>query len=258
MKRVVELFGPVIINACLLLLGASPAHAGVIQIDFSASVINGGGPLGAQGDEFNGLIRIDLIDFPDRDPSPSFATFGDGPLFGTALEFTDAITFDLFPVGGTPNFDREDSVVLAIGNSPDGDRLNVFVRGKNSPGDIFDELSFEVDGTSDLFAGDFGLEQNLPALEALLLSFNFDQAIPRDMLASTVISNVGPGSPNSSNIGSGSPNEETVLRITRASVTLLPGGTTDVPEPGHLGMLALCLLLLRKRESFKWSAQAIV
>lgn len=256
MNRVSRILRSGLFTLALLLLTAAPAQAGVIQIDFTANVINAGGPLGARGDAFVGLIRIDLIDFPDRRPTPQVATFADGPIFGTDLGLADAVTFDLFPVGGTPSFDREDSVVVAIEDLPGGDRLNVFVRTNLSPGDSFDELSFVVEGTSDLFAGALALDENLAGIEALLLSFDFDQANPGPgfNLTSTVTSNIGPGVPDFSNIGSMGSNEETVLLINSASITLLPEAITDVPEPGQLGMLAFGLWLVRNRGALKPTA----
>lgn len=251
MSTIARIIRPGLFSLSLMLLAAVPAHAGVIQIDFTASVINGGGPLGAQGDEFTGLIRFELIDFIDRNPSPSVGTFASGPLLLAESTLAEALTFDLFPVGGTPSFESDESAVLFVENSPEGDRLNVFVRSTLPSGDIFDELSLVVDGSSDLFAGDFGLEENLPGIEALLLSFDFDEANPGIFLTSEVTANIGPGLPNLSNIGRPGVGEETVLLITSASITRVAPDATDLPEPGQLGMLALGLLLVRNRAIFK-------
>jgi len=211
----------------LLFLTAVPAHAGVIQIDFTASVVDSG-PLGAGGDEFIGLITIDLIDEIDGNPSREEASFR-AP---TSTPFARAVTFDLFPAGGSPTEDPFSLgfAVLDLTNSPAGDSLFVLARRATFTANL--QFTLQIEGSADLFSGDGELDQNLPGLESLLLSFDFD-ANPGIFSSRLLIV-------NEANQG------ETRLVVTSASISQLQ----QVPEPAQLGLLALGLFGLRHRLKF--------
>ena len=210
----------------LSLLTSAPAQASVIQIDFTAVVGNDGSSLGDNGDEFVGLITIDLIDEVDGNPSLEEAVFIDD----TSTPFARAVTFDLFPEGGSPTDEPFGLgfAVLELTNSPDGDSLFVLARRGSGPSR---QLSLSIEGSADLFSGDGGLDQNLPGLESLLLSFDFD-------------ANSGPSS-TLVRADEGLPGE-TLLVVTGASISQ----AQQVPEPGQLGVLALGLFFLRYRAKF--------
>ena len=230
--------------ASLLLLTAAPAHAGVINIEFNAVIFNAGGPLGVRDDELTGLITIDLVDIADQDPSPDSALFADGQIAVSDLGFADAVMVELFTAEGnsrqTPAGQRVSvigpggSVELRVNNGADGDSVSLMVRGFRGPFDnTITEISLAFGGIFELLTGNETFNDNLPGLEALLLSYDPDQA-----------------SGGSAVFGSGSVRsvQQSQLRITDVSIT---SAAQQVPEPGQLGLLALCLLLVRSGAAFR-------
>jgi len=139
---------------------------------------------------------------------------------------------------GALNIENSGSARLTIENGPDGDRLSLFAR--NFRGFVEEgivEFNFGFSGTNALFAGDLPLDQSLLALEDTLLNLDSSQ-LNQDLIGSITTF-----------VGSRSFQSNT-LDITSISVSAL-----SVPEPGHLGVFALILLLVRNARVRSCSAR---
>ena len=223
-----QLFSMLLVGV-ISLFALSPAHAGVIVIDFTAEVTNlNEGFLGPTGTVVNGSISFeltDITDLPDTDSRPVRAFFSDGPRFRSIVPnappdlvgFGSSLSSDL--LFGSSN---SDSVFLSLGNRPTGDILFLEASVGNT---VFD---FTVFGTADLFSGDLQPISTLPELEGILASFDSSQ------LGQNAFPNTGL---RTSRFVSGTFLQD-ALTLTSVSISAV-----SVPEPTHFGVFALILFL---------------